>query len=155
MHGSADFAPAGALRRCRLPRARRLKVILYETLPLSLAELSARPLALRFRREPAPDGRRTWSLELEVPMTDPERLLTECEGFLVDGRDGVPIGVVDSVETTGAPAHVSALLVSAGWFGRRHLRVDARAIEELLPAERRVIVDESAVTSLDGDSRSS
>jgi hypothetical protein len=169
MHWNADFAPAGALRRCRLPRARRLKVILYETLPLSVAQpsapsdegptvrLFARALKLRCRRKPSPESRRTWSLELEVelPVTDPERLLAECEGFLVDGKDGRPIGVVDRVETSGAPALVSALVVSAGWFGRRHLRVEARGIEAVVPAERRVIVDESAVTSLDGDSRSS
>jgi hypothetical protein len=143
-------------------------VILHETLPLALAQapaasgegpslrLSARPRLLRLRRElPSSSSERNWLLELEVelPTIDPERLLAECEEFLVDGRDGRQIGVVERVETSVATGEASALLISAGWFGRRRLRVDAQAVEALVPAERRVIVDESRVTSAHADGR--
>lgn len=120
--------------------------------------LSARRRALRLRRElPSSASGRTWLLELEVevPEIDPERLLTECEGFLVDGSGGGEIGVVDRVEISRSTGVASALLVSAGWFGRRRLRVDADAIEALIPAERRVIVDETRVTSVGNHGRSS
>jgi hypothetical protein len=79
-------------------------------------------------------------LEIEVPDTDPERLLTECEGFLVDANDGQTIGVVESIERDGPFGAVSALVVAAGWFGRKQLRVDADAIAALAPLERRIIV---------------
>jgi hypothetical protein len=142
-------------------------VILHETFPLALrltgtpsdagpsVRLSARLRTLRIERElPASAGRRTWRLvvEVEVPEIDPERVLLECEGFLVDGHDGRGIGVVDRVEITDGLA--SALIVAAGWFGRRRLRVDAQAIDALVPGERRVIVDESSVSAAGGRSRS-
>lgn len=145
-------------------------MVLHETLPLALAQptapssegpivrLSARPRALRLRRElPSSASGRAWLLEVEVevPAIDPERVLAECEDFLVDGRDGRQIGVVDRVERSGPAGGVSALLVSAGWFGRRRLRVDAQAIEALVPEERRVIVDESRVHPVGGDGRPS
>lgn len=120
--------------------------------------LSARPRVLQLRRElpPSPSGR-TWLLEVEVevPAIDPERLLAECEGFLVDGSDGRQIGVVDGVERSGTAGAASALLVSAGWFGRRRLRIDAQAIEALVPEERRVIVDELRVHPVGRDGRPS
>jgi hypothetical protein len=152
-------------RRSRTPVG---SVILHETLPLALLEpadpsatgpsvlLSARPCSLRLRRElPSSSGERVWLLELEVelPAIDPERLLAECEEYVVDGRDGRQIGVVERVETSGPTGEASALLVSGGWFGRRRLRVDVQAVEVLVPAERRVIVDESRVTSAATDSR--
>jgi hypothetical protein len=145
-------------------------VILHETLPLALAELavppgkgpsvrlSARPRLLRLRRElPSSSSERVWLLELEVevPKIDPERLLAECEDFLVDGMDGRQIGVVERVEKSVATGEASALLVSAGWFGRRRLRVDVQAVEALVPAERRVIVDVSRVASASIDGRRS
>jgi hypothetical protein len=145
-------------------------MVLHETLPLALAQpaapssegptvrLTARPRALRLRRElPSSASGRTWLLELEVevPEIDPERLLSECEGFLVDGSGGGEIGVVDRVERSRSTGVALALLVSAGWFGRRRLRVDADAIEALIPAERRVIVDETRVTSVGHHGRSS
>lgn len=89
-----------------------------------------------------------------MPEIDPERLLAECEDFLVDGRDGSHIGVVERVETAD-PAGASVLVISAGWLGRRHLCVDTEAILALLPAERRVIVDETRVASAPDDSRPS
>lgn len=145
-------------------------LILQETLPLALAQpaasstegpsvrLAARLRTLRLRRKlPSSATERTWLLELEVevPAIDPERVLAECEDFLVDGRDGRHIGVVERVEKSGPTGGASALLVSAGWFGRRRLRVDTQAIEALIPAERRVIVDESRVASVGDDDRPS
>jgi hypothetical protein len=145
-------------------------MILHETFPLALAQpsapsgeppsvrLSARPRVLRLRRElPSSTGERTWLLEVEVevPVMDPEQVLAECEDFLVDGTDGRQIGVVDRVERSGAAGGASALVVSAGWFGRRRLRVEAQAVEALVPEERRVIVDESRVHPLGRDRRTS
>jgi hypothetical protein len=86
---------------------------------------------------------------------DPERVLAECEDFLVEGSDGRQIGVVDRVERSGPAGGASALLVAAGWFGRHRFRVEAQAIEALLPAERRVIVDESRVHLVGADARPS
>jgi hypothetical protein len=94
-------------------------------------------------------------VEVEVPAIDPERVLAECEDFLVDGRDGRRIGVVDRVERSGAAGAASALLVASGWFGRRRLRVDAQAVVALLPQERLVIVDESRVHPVGRDGRPS
>jgi hypothetical protein len=145
-------------------------MVLYETLPLALAEatahgserpivrLSTRPRVLRLRRElPSPASDRAWLLEVEVevPAIDPERVLAECEDFLVNGRDGSQIGVVDRVERAGGAGGVAALLISAGWFGRRRLRVEAEAIVALVPAERLVIVDEARVHEIGRDDRPS
>jgi hypothetical protein len=143
-------------------------MLIHETLPLAVVlptapasawpavRLSARPRVLRLRRElpQAASGRR-WLLEveIEVPAIDPERLLAQCEDFLVDGTDGRQIGVVDRVERSSAEGFASALLVSAGWLGRRLLRVDAHAIEALLPEERRLIVDPSGAHPVDRDGR--
>lgn len=88
-------------------------------------------------------------VEIEVPDTDPERLLAESEGFLVEGKDGEPIGVVEVVERDGPFGAVSALVVSAGWFGRKRLRVDADSIDALAPLERRIIVAPGASEPLD------
>jgi hypothetical protein len=90
-------------------------------------------------------------LEFELPTDDPEQLLAECEDFLVDGSNGERIGVVDRVEREGEAGRVSGLLAAGGWFGRRHLRVERKAIEQIIPAERRIIVREATpVPSRDG-----
>jgi hypothetical protein len=115
---------------------------------------SAQPRRLRLRRSlPSSAGERQWFLELEVelPQLDPEWLLSECEEFLVDGRDGRQIGVVERVESSRATGRAEALLVSGGWLGRRRVRVDADAVEELIPDERRLIVDESRVQPVGGE----
>jgi hypothetical protein len=85
---------------------------------------------------------RAWCLELELvlPDLDPERILLECEGYLVDGSAGEQIGVVDSVERDSAHGLVSALHVASGWLGRRRVRIEAETIQELVPAERRIVV---------------
>ena len=145
-------------------------MVLHETLPLALAEataperegpvlrLSAGPRVLRLRRElTVAASDRAWLLEVEVevPAIDPERVLAECEAFVVDGRDGRQIGVVDRVERAGRAGRASALLIAAGWFGRRTLRVEAQAVEALVPEERRLIVDEARVHEVDRDGRAS
>lgn len=146
-------------------------MILHETLPLALElpgahagdgpsiRLSARSRTLRFRRHfPRSTGGRTWLLELEVevPDIDPERLLAECEGFVVDDSDGRQIGVVIRVERSGSGA-ISALLISvpAGWFRRRYVRIEERAITVLVPQQRLVIVDETHLSPGSIDSQKS
>jgi hypothetical protein len=143
-------------------------MILHETLPLALGlpgadagegpsiRLSARPRMLRFRRDVARSiGGRTWLLELEVdvPEIDPDRILAECEGFLVDDNDGRQIGVVIRVERSGSGA-ISALLVSvpAGWFRERYVRIEERAITALVPQQRLVIADETQLIRVGNDS---
>jgi hypothetical protein len=142
----------------------RPTMLLHETLPLALAgptgpggesprvRLSARPRVVRLRRVlPSATSEREWMLEVEVevPVIDPERLLTECEEFLVDGRDGLEIGVVDRVELSGPEGPASALLIATGLWGRRRFRLDAQAVEAILPGERRVIIDESRMEPID------
>jgi hypothetical protein len=79
-------------------------------------------------------------VEIDVPDLDPERLLTECEGFVVEGPEGKTIGVVEGIERDGPFGSVSALVVAAGWFGRKQLRVSVDAIDALAPLERRLTV---------------
>jgi hypothetical protein len=86
-------------------------------------------------------------MEVDVPWVDPERVLVECEGFLVDGSDGREIGVVDRVEPSERGG-AAALLVAGGLFGGRQLRVEADGVETVLPEERRLIVDPSRVTAV-------
>jgi sporulation protein YlmC with PRC-barrel domain len=82
--------------------------------------------------------------EVGLVAVDTETLLSDAEGFLVDGPDGEPIGVVDEIELDEARATVSGLVVAAGWFGRRHFRVAVDAIEAVFPDERRIIVREAS-----------
>jgi hypothetical protein len=167
MGASADFGGSRVLQPCR-----DVTVILHATLPLAVTQsaepprrtpavlVSGRPRSVRIRREfPWSSGERTWmlDLEIEVPDTDPERLLAECEGFLVEANDGQTIGVVEGIERDGPFGAVSALVVAAGWFGRKQLRVDADAIEALAPLERRITVVPGATDpppGVGGDDRS-
>ena len=132
-----------------------MEVVLIETLVLPLADapgdpdrdpgIRAKPLyhELRFRRRlsdsPSP---RSWWLDVAVfvRLDDPEQLLRECEGFLVDSTDNRPVGVVDAVETDDETGYTSALEVAAGWFGRRRIRIPAEAIELVVPAYERIVV---------------
>jgi hypothetical protein len=119
----------------------------------SRVRAAARRRTLRLGRGRSPEFERPWVLELEfeLPTDDPEQLLAECEDFLVDGSNGERIGVVDRVEREGEAGRVSGLLAAGGWFGRRHLRVERKAIEQIIPAERRIIVREATpVPSRDG-----
>jgi hypothetical protein len=90
---------------------------------------------------PAAGTDRVWTVEITLggSRLDPERLLAESEGFLVDDARGREIGVVDEIEVDGA-GRVAALLVAGGWFGRWRSRVPVDAIDSLLPRERRVVV---------------
>jgi hypothetical protein len=77
--------------------------------------------------------------------------LEKCEGFLVDDLDDREVGVVDRIERTGPDSSVTGLIVTSGWFGRRVVRVPVNAIDQLLPAQRRVIVDASRAQPLNHD----
>jgi hypothetical protein len=156
------FAPVGGLRRLPNRVLRPPRVIIRVTLPLPF-ELPAEPVssgpAVRMPVAPAAAVARrdrakgAWVLdvELDLPRLDPEHLLAESEGYLVDRLDGGELGVVNGLETDEGTGRVSALLVAGGWFGRRRFRVDADAIDLLLPADRRVVVRETGVRRLDGD----
>lgn len=132
-----------------------MNVLLVETVLLPLADstadadrgpsLRAEPLQheLRIRRQFSPSASgRTWWLDIAVfvPLLDPERVLRECEGFLVESTDSRPVGIVEAVETDEQTGFVSALRVVAGWFGRRRFRVAAEAIELIAPADERLVV---------------
>ena len=98
---------------------------------------------VRFRRRLAPSASgRSWWLDVAilVPLVDPEQVLRECEGFLVDSTDGRPIGVVDYVETDEGTGDVSGLEVAGGWFGRQRLHVSVDDIDLVVPATERIIV---------------
>lgn len=161
MGGAPDFGPVGGLQPLRQRVLRPTRVIISVTLPLPL-ELPAAPVmagpavrmpvVTRAARARRVNRKRTWVLdiEIEVPELEPERLLGECEEYLVDLLHGSELGVVVEVETDDA-GDVSGLLVEGGWFGRRRFRVEADAIEVLLPADRRLVVRESGVRPLDGN----
>jgi hypothetical protein len=132
-----------------------MDVVFLETLLLPLADsppaanrgpsIGAEPLyqQLRFRRRLAESpNTRTWWLDVQVfvRIDDPEQLLHECQGFLVDSTDNSPVGIVDAVETDEETGYVSALEVAAGWFGRRRIRIPAEAIELVVPAYDRIVV---------------
>ena len=95
---------------------------------------------LRLRRRLSQDWR-PWLLEIEVVVTipDADAVLSSSEGFLVDRADGGEIGVVDAIETA-QDGTVEALIVAGGWFGRQRARIPVEAIEEITPADRRIIV---------------
>jgi len=132
-----------------------MDVVLLKTLLLPLADsphdpgrgssIRAEPLyhELRFRRGLAESpSTRTWWLDVAVfvRLEDPEHLLHECEGFLVDSTDNRPIGIVDAVETDEETGYISALEVAAGWSWRRRFRIAAEAIELVIPADERIVV---------------
>lgn len=132
-----------------------MNLVLLETVLLPLADspsgakqgpsLRVEPIhhEVRLRRQlsPSPSGR-TWWLDVAVfvPVFDPEKVLLECEDFLVDSTDNEPVGVVDSVETDEKTGYVSALNVAAGWSGRRRFRVAADEIELVVPAYERIVI---------------
>jgi hypothetical protein len=166
MGGAPDFGLRERLRPFRHRVFRPARVIISVTLPLPLGEPAAhltagravrmvvaprRFGARRLRR--AEEGGRAWVLdvEIEMPEPDPEQLLAESEGYLVDSVGGRELGVVKEVQTHRRGGPVTALLVAGGWFGRRRFRVDADAVDALLPADRRIVVRESGVRPLDDD----
>jgi hypothetical protein len=132
-----------------------MNLVLLETVLLPLADstssakqgpsLRVEPIhhEVRLRRQlsPSPSGR-TWWLDVAVfvPVFDPEKVLLECEDFLVDSTNNEPVGVVDSVETDERTGYVSALNVATGWSGRRRFRVAADEIELVVPAYERIVI---------------
>jgi hypothetical protein len=152
---------SGRLGACEASSSglRPKRVIVTVTLPLLLETpapgptvvMAVPPRTIRIRRRrPAPDRGRAWVVDVEVdlPEQDPEQLLAGCEGYLVDTTEGQGLGVVDEVELRGPQGSASALIVVRDWLGRHRLRVECDAVEVLLPAEQRVIVDASAVAPL-------
>jgi uncharacterized protein YrrD len=73
-----------------------------------------------------------------------EAYLRSAHGFLVDATDGREIGVVDDVIEEPATGRVR-LEVRGGWFGRRRTVIDARDVQQVSPASRRIVVATSVV----------
>jgi hypothetical protein len=84
-----------------------------------------------------------------VVHIDPEALLLQSHGFLVDAIPDEPVGVVDDVlvDENGRPR---ALVVSSGWFGRRRLVVPAEDVAEICPRDRRLRLRRAA-SAFDAD----
>jgi hypothetical protein len=74
---------------------------------------------------------------------DPEALLLQSHGFLVDAVPDETVGVVEDV-IADEHGHPAALVVSAGWFGRRRLTVPVAEVDEICPGSRRIRVRRSA-----------
>jgi hypothetical protein len=149
--GVAYFVAAVRLRPC-LNRT-EVQLIVLATLPLppvtgsrALCAITSLPYPgpARLRRKRSSPGRdQQWVLELEIGIDslDPEGLLAEADGFLVDGRDGREVGVVEGVVRDAESGAAVTLMITAGLFGRRLLRADAQAVDVLIPAEQRLVVD--------------
>src|SRR5687768_11166893 len=74
---------------------------------------------------------------------DPEALLLQSHGFLVDAVPDEPVGVVDDV-LLDEHGHPHALVVSSGWFARRTLIVPVDDVDEIYPRSRRLRLRRSA-----------
>jgi hypothetical protein len=98
------------------------------------------PFAL-VRETPGAGARRDWHVDVELDFDPAElaELVLRCsEGFLVDGGDGAPFGVVESVSIDERSGRAVSLEI-----GVSHSRVvDLRADEvaKVLPLERRLVV---------------
>jgi hypothetical protein len=78
---------------------------------------------------------------------DPEGLLRQSHGFLVDALGDEPVGVVDDVvvDDDGLPV---ALVVSHGWFGRQRRTISVEDVAEILPRDRRLRLRRTAASLL-------
>ena len=65
--------------------------------------------------------------------------LRECEGFRVDSPDG-RVGIVEEVRFDSPAAHPEAVVVRAGFFGRRVLVFAIADVKEILPREMRLVL---------------
>jgi hypothetical protein len=75
-----------------------------------------------------------------------EALLARCQGFAVDTHAG-RVGVVEEVVWGGSRRwdRPEGIAVSTGPEGKRRIIVPAGEVEQVLPAERRVVVRQSAL----------
>ena len=75
-----------------------------------------------------------------------ETLLARCQGFAVDTHAG-RVGVVEEVVWGDSRRwdRPEGIAVSTGPEGKRRLVVPAGEVEQVLPAERRVVVRQSAL----------
>jgi hypothetical protein len=76
---------------------------------------------------------------------DPEGLLRQSHGFLVDALGDEPAGVVDEVvvDDDGVPV---ALVVLQGWFGRQRRTISVDDVAEILPRDRRLRLRRTAAS---------
>lgn len=73
---------------------------------------------------------------------DPDDLLAGADEYLIDDEHG-PIGVVDEIR----PGE-GTIVVACGWFGRRRLTVRFDDVDEILPAEQRLVLRPGVSASL-------
>jgi hypothetical protein len=97
---------------------------------------------IRLRRQRDSQApKRSWeaviTLEQWAPLR-PERSLAHAHGFHVVDPEG-DVGIVVEVDPAQTEAD-GTLSVSCGWFGRRLLEVAFDDVEEILPAEQRLIL---------------
>jgi hypothetical protein len=96
---------------------------------------------VRLRRERASGAAKGWraiiTLALSTPV-EPEHVLAQAHGFLVDDESGT-VGVVDEIRPAEGDTE-AVLVVACGWFGRRCLTLRFDDVEEILPAEQRLVV---------------
>ena len=83
---------------------------------------------------------------------DPEALLLQSHGFLVDAIPDEPIGVVDDV-LVDEQGRAQALVVRSGWFGRRRFTVSVDDVAEISPGSRRLRLRLSAASRASKPSR--
>jgi hypothetical protein len=85
----------------------------------------------------------------DLMQLDPDALLLQSHGFLVDAIPDERVGVVDDV-LVDEDGHARALVVASGWFGRRRLVVPVEDVAEICPRERRLRLRRAA-RPLDAD----
>jgi hypothetical protein len=116
-------------------------------MPLSRTTTPAGPAGARrwdsVPERPEGDVIPRWGSVLERPDVDvtaaAARALRRCESYLVDGRCGYDVGVVERVVTDPGAVWPRSLVVVRGWR-RRPVRVPADQVVEIRPAERRLVL---------------
>jgi hypothetical protein len=114
-----------------------VEVVLATDSPLGEAGLAE----VRLQRRRLGTARRTWKavIVVDAPVPhDPDAVLAQAHGFLVDDPDG-PVGVVEEVFPTGRDGD-GTIVLACGWFGRRFLTLGFEDVAEIVPAERRLIL---------------
>jgi hypothetical protein len=132
-----DFGVSSSPRNKRPPLP--VRVVVADALVPHPGGSSAH-VRLRRLRDAIPAGggwEAVITLDHWTPL-DPEDLLAHAHGFLVADAEG-DVGVVEEVQSAPEPFD-GTLSVGCGWFGRRLLAIPFEDVEEILPAEERLIL---------------
>lgn len=90
-------------------------------------------------------GDRTQGTDRRSDRLAMDAYLRSAHGFLVDTSRGRELGVVEDVVIEQQTGRVLTIEVCGGWFGRRRRTIDVGNVEAVFPAQRRLVVAESAV----------